>query len=488
LVTRLLSLASQVGATRTSRTVKATLLLAMLQGVLAVGLSWLSDEWLALKIGAPDPHASATVVERLAEQYATAAGRSVITADRTALADLVKRAATWPEIMYVGVEDAQGRVLAHTDPARVGKIWSEAISTGIRATAGAAHREVVVPVMDPGQRDGPPVGWIRLGYVTIEPIATGRTSVVPFLVLAMVAVVPLGGLLIAFTRPPTRRPDEPHTQPLEHLVAWADRERFVTEVQRLKGALDERDAEVARLTKAVTPTAIASTPPANTSDPSHQRAIISITQAVRTSLTNILGFSKLLLRELDGPLTEAQTADVLNIQRAGTELRTFVTALSELNRTEASQVKLQPEAVDAKALLHELAAECGLAHSLDMKVECPAELPIVRADRTHLVEILHTLITQATALSGHGEVVLRPQAHGMMVLIAVAHPGRVISDEDMVTMFDPFASKETNGVRIGLALARSLAILNGGDIAVENQPGNGVVFTLTVPMEVAHAG
>lgn len=325
------------------------------------------------------------------------------------------------------------------------------------------------------------------------PIATGRTSVVPFLLIAMVAALPLGGLLIAFTKLPVRRASEARSQPLENLLAWADRERFVTEVQRLKVALDERDAEVARLTPAVEPAAVApaalaSSPPSSTSDPSHQRAIVSITHAVRTSLTNILGFSKLLLRELDGPLTATQTADVLNIQRAGAELLTFVTALSELNRVEAGQVKLQPEAVDAKVLLHELAAECGMAHSLDMKVECPAELPIVRADRTHLVQILHTLITQATALSGHGEVVLRPRSNGTTVLIAVAHPGRVISEEDLATIFDPFASKETSGGRVGLTLARSLAILNGGSIAVESQPGTGVVFTLTVPMEGAHAG
>ena len=465
------------------RAVKVTVLLAMLQGILAVGLWWLSDEWPSPKVGALDPHAPATGVERLADLYAAAAARFVITADHAPLAHLVKRAATWPEVVYVGVEDAQGRVLAHTDPGRIGKVWSEAISTRIRATAGAAHREVAVPVLDPGQKDGPPVGLVRFGYITIVPIASGRTSVVPFLVVAMVAAIPLGGLVIAFTRPPARRPGETLSQPLENMLAWADRERFVAEVKRLKVALDERDAEVARLPKAVAPAAAA-----NTIEPSHQRAIMSITHAVRTSLTNILGFSKLLLRELEGPLTETQTADVLNIQRAGTELLAFVTALSELNRAEAGQVTLQPEAVDAKALLHELAAECGLAHSLDMKVECPAELPIVRTDRTHLVQILHTLITQATVLSGHGEVVLRPGSNGTTVHIAVAHPGRVISDEDMATIFDPFASKETSGGRVGLTLARSLAILNGGSIAVESQPGNGVVFTLTVPMELTHAG
>jgi signal transduction histidine kinase len=58
----------------------------------------------------------------------------------------------------------------------------------------------------------------------------------------------------------------------------------------------------------------------------------------------------------------------------------------------------------------------------------------------------------------------------------------------MATIFDPYHSKETNTGRVGLTLARSLAILNGGGLAVENQPGQGIVLTLTVPTELAHDG
>ncbi|MGH2625642.1 MAG: hypothetical protein ACRDHY_03200 [Anaerolineales bacterium] len=112
------------------RAVKVIVLLAILQGVLAGGLWWLSDEWLSPKRVALDLHAPATVVERLADLYAAAAVRFVLTADHTALAHLVRRAATWPEVVYVGVEDARGKVLAHTDPARVGKIRSLAILNG----------------------------------------------------------------------------------------------------------------------------------------------------------------------------------------------------------------------------------------------------------------------------------------------------------------------------------------------------------------------
>ena len=454
----------------TMRAVKVTGLLVILQAILVVGLWWLSEEWLTPKVP--------TGIERVADLYAAAAGRFMIATDQRALDLLVRQATTWPEIVYVGVEDAHGTVLAHTDPARVGRIWNEAMPTRIRSRTGAPPREIAVLILNPDLKVGPPVGWVRLGYITIDdgaivPSALAQ-GVVPFLVITVVATIPLGWLVIALAKPSGQRPSEPPGPPLETLaqVAWATHGQFVTEVQRLKVVLAERDAQVARLTK-------------NSIDPSHQRAILSITHAVRTSLSNILGFSKLLLRELDGTLTETQTADVLNIQRAGTELLAFVTALSELNRVEAGQIQIQPEAVDVKTLLNELAAEYRSVHSLDIKVECPAEFPMVRTDRTHLGQILRTLAMQASTMSGHGEIVLRPRSNGKTANISVAYPGRIISTEDMATMF---ASKEASGGRIGLTLARSLAIINGGNIDVESQPGHGVVFTLTVPIEGAHAG
>lgn len=470
--------ALHVGNRATVRAVKVTALLVLLQSILVVGLWWVSEEWLTPR--------KPTGIERIADLYAGAAGRFMAGADQRALALLVKQAAAWPEIAYVGVEDAHGTVLAHTDPARVGRIWNEAMPTGIRSAPGAAPpREIAVLILDPDLKAGPPVGRVRLGYITIDdgaivPRALAQGSVVPFLVITVVATIPLGWLVIALTRPSRRR--QPPGPPLETLaqVAWANHREFVTEVERLKGALAERDAQVDRLTKTVEQAA-----QPKSIDPSHERAVLSVTHAVRTSLSNILGFSKLLLREIDGTLTDAQTADVLNIQRAGAELLSFVTALSELSRAEVGQIQIQPEAVDAKALLSELVAEYRSGHSLDIKAECPAQVPRVRADRTHLGQILRTLAMQASTMSGHGGIVMRLLSDGRTVRVSVAYPGRTVSADDMAAMF---ASKEGSGGRIGLALARSFAILNGGNLEVQSQAGSGVVFTLTVPVEDAHAG
>lgn len=462
------------------RKVKAILLLLTLQGILAVGLWRLTEDWLLPEPRAP--HLQAAAVERLAELAAAAAARSVLTPDAAALALLVRRAGAWPDVVYVGIEDAQGRVLAHTDSTQIGQVWNEAMSTKIRTAVGAGHREMTVPIADPVQKDGPALGRIRLGYVALEPgpLSVGGRSSMLVIVLAVAAILPLGGLIAYRVAPRAVPASKAHGQTLETLVhaAWPDRERLLAEIEVIRITLEHRDAELARLRQAIESGAPAPPPP------SSPRAILAIAQAVRSSLTSILGFSKLLLREADGPLTESQTADAMNIQRAGLDLLRFVTGFSDLIRAEAGQVRPQLEQVDLPALLHELAGEYGSAHSLDIQVDAPADLPLVRLDRAHAVQILHALIMQATTLGGHGEVVLRPWISAAMVHLAVAHPGRTVPVETLATIFDPFVTKETSSARVGLALARTLARLNGGDIVAAQEPGQGVVFTVAMPQAV----
>ena len=452
--------------------------LVIVQAVIVVGLWWVSEEWLTPKAPAG--------IERVADLYAAAAGRFMMVADQRALDLLVKQASARPEIAYVGVESVDGTVLAHTDPARVGRLWNEPMTARIRSTAGTPPREIAVVILNPDQKVGPPVGRVRLGYFTvgegtIVPSMYGPGSVVPFLLITVFATIPLGWLAMALAKPSGPGPGAAPGPALETLaqVAWANHGQFVTEAQQLRVTLAERDAQLARLAKPV-----GHAVPSAAIDPSQQRAILSITHAVRTSLSNILGFSKLLLRERDGSLTETQAADVLNIQRAGSELLAFVTALSELNRAEAGPLQIQPEGVDVRFLMNELATEYRSAHALDIKVECPAQFPLLRTDRTHLGQILRTLTMQASTMSGQGEIVLRALAIGKTASISIAYPGRTLSGEDLAAMFAP---REAGGGRIGLTLARSLAILNGGNIAVESRPDHGIVFTLTVPVEEAHA-
>ncbi|MGH7277536.1 MAG: sensor histidine kinase, partial [Candidatus Rokuibacteriota bacterium] len=220
----------------------------------------------------------------------------------------------------------------------------------------------------------------------------------------------------------------------------------------------------------------------------HNRAVAYISHVLRGSLTNILGFSKLLLRRVDGPLNETQTAGVLTIQQAGGRLLTFVNALAELARLEAGTADRRPADIDVSALLREIASERELPGAVNVKLEEPAEALTVHADRGHVRLIVSTLVDQAVSRTGHGDVVLAARRGGDVIDVEVAHPGRRIAVEELPNLFEPFPVRDaspsfaSDGGRVQLAVARSLAILNGGTLGADSGHDDlGVRFTLRLP-------
>jgi signal transduction histidine kinase len=52
-------------------------------------------------------------------------------------------------------------------------------------------------------------------------------------------------------------------------------------------------------------------------------------------------------------------------------------------------------------------------------------------------------------------------------------------------IFEPLFTTKARGIGLGLAVARTLAHANGGDITVASQPGVGATFTLRLPAVAA---
>src|SRR5262249_28457352 len=164
-------------------------------------------------------------VQRLAETFSGAAFRSMITFDYAALNELVKRAAQWPEIVYLSIEDAQGKVISHTDPTRVGQPWNAAAAREMAAARGM-YEEAVAAITGPEMagKPGLRVGQVRLGYVAdnakaaveapLPPPATprapfGRYSLAAVLAAAAVAGIPVGFGLVRLCRNATPLIDAP---------------------------------------------------------------------------------------------------------------------------------------------------------------------------------------------------------------------------------------------------------------------------------------
>jgi signal transduction histidine kinase len=76
---------------------------------------------------------------------------------------------------------------------------------------------------------------------------------------------------------------------------------------------------------------------------------------------------------------------------------------------------------------------------------------------------------------------------GADVVVRVRDDGPGIPAADLANVFEPFfrvdrsRSRRTGGYGLGLSICKRVVEAHGGSIAVENNPGRGVTFTLTLP-------
>ncbi|MHB9091962.1 MAG: sensor histidine kinase, partial [Chloroflexota bacterium] len=105
-----------------------------------------------------------------------------------------------------------------------------------------------------------------------------------------------------------------------------------------------------------------------------------------------------------------------------------------------------------------------------------------------LKQVLLILVDNAlkyTTAEGRVEVSLK--CRGNSAILKVADTGIGISADDLPHVFERFyradkaRARDEGGVGLGLAIAQSIVERHGGLIAVESSPGDGSVFTVTLP-------
>jgi signal transduction histidine kinase len=71
-----------------------------------------------------------------------------------------------------------------------------------------------------------------------------------------------------------------------------------------------------------------------------------MSHTLRTPLTSIIGFSQVMLKELDGPLTEAQRSDLVIIYESGQHLLSLINSILDMSKVEVSKMDFSFKGVD----------------------------------------------------------------------------------------------------------------------------------------------
>ena len=227
---------------------------------------------------------------------------------------------------------------------------------------------------------------------------------------------------------------------------------------------------------------------------SKTRFLATVSHELKTPLNAVIGFAELLTQDLAAdPRLARQAEYARDVLSAGRHLLLLVDALLDVSRIEAGTYALEEEAVEfrpmAEACLHDfipIARQTGI--SLIARL-APA-LPRLRSDRRALRRILSNLLSNAIRFTQRGgRVTLAAGMEAQGFTIRVADTGIGIDASAVALALEPFGqvdgelNRRHGGLGLGLPLARSLAELHGGTLAVASGPGGGTVVTVVLPAD-----
>jgi PAS domain S-box-containing protein len=213
---------------------------------------------------------------------------------------------------------------------------------------------------------------------------------------------------------------------------------------------------------------------------------------LRNPLAPILTSAQLLRRRgLERPdLLESATA---SIERQVKHLSRMIGDLSDISRIARGKLELQPEILELDAAVSQ-AVEASRPlldkHRQELFVDLPERPIYVRADPARLAQAIGNLLGNASKFTPvGGNIHLAVACDGHSASISVRDEGIGIDPAELERVFEPFVQLERPlhsghvGLGIGLALAKGLVALQGGEIAARSEgKGQGSEFLIRLPL------
>jgi signal transduction histidine kinase/ActR/RegA family two-component response regulator len=218
-----------------------------------------------------------------------------------------------------------------------------------------------------------------------------------------------------------------------------------------------------------------------------------ISHELRTPLTAIMGYSRLLARQIHGPLSPKQLEHQEAIFRSAQRLSDLINDLLDVSRLEAGRVELAPRPTDVRHVVDQVVAIVRVAAAgkqIRVANDVADDIPAVHADPTRLHQILVNLVGNAVKFTpSGGSVRVFAGTHRDQVWISVEDTGVGISPEELARIWEAFYQVESpmqrrhGGSGLGLAIVRRLVELHGGIVRAESEGENrGSRFTFTLPI------
>ncbi|MCL2191969.1 MAG: ATP-binding protein [Treponema sp.] len=225
--------------------------------------------------------------------------------------------------------------------------------------------------------------------------------------------------------------------------------------------------------------------------------LAKMSHEIRTPMNAIIGMAELALR--DEKMSVARE-HILTVKQAGTNLLSIINDILDLSKVEQGKLEIVPTNYHFSSMLNDVISIIRMKivdSHLRFVVNVNSDMPnSLYGDGARIRQVLLNLLGNAVKYTDSGGFVslhVRGEMNGedmMDMTIDVEDSGRGIKEEDINSLFDEYAqfdkerNKGTDGVGLGLAIARHIVKAMGGDISVRSEYGKGSTFTVAFSQKV----
>jgi signal transduction histidine kinase len=209
-------------------------------------------------------------------------------------------------------------------------------------------------------------------------------------------------------------------------------------------------------------------------------------------LNSIINFARFVYDGDTGPVNEQQKEFLSEVVGSGVHLLNLINDVLDMSKIEAGSLNLFIEDdISLNALLTStMSTGRSLLKDKPVRLEKAIDenLPLIRADRQRILQILLNIISNACKFTDHGEIKVSASCKDDAIIISIADTGSGIAAEDEETVFEAFKQTKTGlrqggGTGLGMPIAKNLTEAHGGRLWLESEVGKGTTFYVSLPIK-----
>lgn len=218
-----------------------------------------------------------------------------------------------------------------------------------------------------------------------------------------------------------------------------------------------------------------------------RRTISDISHQLKTPIAALNIYNGILQQETADAATVREFTSLS--EQELDRIESLVQSLLKMARLDAGAITLERSPENVLDLLEHIKRQYSFRAEQEGKeiVLEGDEQTVFSCDRTWLAEAIGNLVKNALDHTAQGDrILVRWQQSPCLTQITVEDTGSGIHSEDLYHIFKRFYrsrfSKDTQGVGLGLPLAKSIVEAHQGSIEVHSKLGQGTAFTINFPI------